>query len=117
HLASHKCGQNKEIERFQQKCDAVLRSEWRKNKWLECFCDSRKSRNALEKPHRLQEATVAEPHSAHPVCRWSPRNATVRRTGRRGPSASAAWPASPSSVRCRDSPRIHGSRSRAVFPL
>jgi hypothetical protein len=35
------------LEQFQQKCEAVLRPELRKNKEIERFRDSKKSGNAL----------------------------------------------------------------------
>jgi len=38
---------NRTFEQFQQKCEAVLRPELRKNKGVERFRDSKKSGNAL----------------------------------------------------------------------
>ncbi|GES50315.1 hypothetical protein Rhsp01_31000 [Rhizobium sp. NBRC 114257] len=35
------------LEQFQQKCEAILRPELRKNKKMERFCNSKKSGNAL----------------------------------------------------------------------
>ncbi|TDR31097.1 hypothetical protein DES43_1361 [Aquamicrobium defluvii] len=65
------------LERFQQKCEAVLRSELRKNKRSERFCDSKKSGNDLGRdterrqpiaiptakpgrPPRISHRTIAE---------------------------------------------------------
>ncbi|RAX43074.1 hypothetical protein DQ393_02930 [Rhizobium tropici] len=47
------------LKHFQQKCEAVLRPELRKNKKIERFRDSKKSGNALEhdaeKCHRFSD--------------------------------------------------------------